>query len=93
MLDQLREQTVREAFSARLFNSLPDALDLAPVWQDLENAVEIDAVVPDVKGAHRSVVDHAFAVGAYRIRRRLRGLAVGQAEMLGGDDDARRAAA
>ena len=89
MLDQLREQTVREAFPARLLDSLPDALNLAPVRQDIENAVEIDAVVPDVQGAHRSVVDPAFAVGAHRVRRRLRGLAVGQSEMLGGDDNAR----
>ncbi len=88
MFDELREQAIREAFPARLLDSLPDALDLVPGRQDLENAVEIDAVVPDVEGAHRSVVDHPFTVGAHRVRRRLRRLAVGQTEMLGGDDDA-----
>ena len=58
--------------------------------QDLENAVEIDAIVPDVQRVHRGVVGHSFAVGAHGFRRRLRRVAVEQPDMMGGDDDAGR---
>ena len=89
MLDQLRKQAVRQALAARLLHSLPDALHLLAGLQDLENAVEIDAVVPDVQRAHRGIVDHPFAVAsAPQSVAAFAAVAVGQAEMLGGDDDA-----
>ena len=45
MLDELGEQAFGQAFPTRLFDSLPDALHLRPGWENLENAVEIDAIV------------------------------------------------
>src|SRR6185437_5360090 len=80
----------RASFSDAPFDSLPDALHLRPGWENLENAVEIDAIVPDVQRAHRGVVGHSFPVGAHGLRRRLRRLAVKEVEMAGGDDDASR---
>ena len=87
---QLGEQALRQAFSPRLFDPLPDPLHLLAGRQDLENAVEVDTVVPDVQRMHRGVVGHMLAVGAHGFRRRLRRLAVEQPDMMGGDDDAGR---
>ena len=90
MLHQFREQAFRQAFSARLLDSLPHPLHLGSGRQDFKNAVEIDAIVPDVERAHRGVIRHSFAVGAHGLRRRLRGRAIGQVDMTSGDDHAGR---
>ena len=90
MPDQLGEQAFRQAFPPRLFDPLPDPLHLLAGRQDLENAVEVDAIVPDVQRTHRGVVGHMLAVGAHGFRRRLRRLAVEQPDVMGGDDDAGR---
>jgi len=65
MLDQFREQAFRQAFPARLLDSLLHPLYLGSGRQDLENAVEIDAIVPDVQRAHRGVIRHSFTVRAH----------------------------
>ena len=64
MLDQFREQAFRQAFPARLLGSLLHPLYLGSGRQDLENPVEIDAIVPDVKRAHRGIIRHTFTVRA-----------------------------
>ena len=90
MLDELGEQAFRQAFPARLLDSLPHALHFRSGWHNLQNAVEVDAIVPDIQRAHRSIVGHSFTVGAHSVRCRLRRVAVEEVEMAGGDDDAGR---
>ena len=90
MLDKLGEQAFGQAFPARLFDSLPNALHLRSGRQNLENAVEIDAIGPYIQRAHRGVIRHSFTVRAHGLRRRLRRRAVGQVDMMSGDDDAGR---
>ena len=90
MLDQFWEQAFRQAFPARLLDSLPHPLHLGSGRQDLENAVEIDAVVPDIERAHRRIIRHSFTIGAHGLRRRLRSGAVGQVDMTSRDDNAGR---
>ena len=48
MPDQPGIQAFRQALPASLFNSLPDARYLVAGLQDLQNAVRINSIVPDV---------------------------------------------
>ncbi len=93
MLDQLGEIVLGDASGAGLFQPLRGARPhfFAPGFsrEAIDQALQVDPVVPDFKRPHESVLGHLLAIGAHRGDGRSRRIVLAQTKMTSGDDHAR----